>query len=228
MALLIEASSFKSFQEAVSKGVEALKNSVILSTFSSLVSVVSAFFAGYFHHKLEKLKKWLDVFYLAPFILPSVILALSFSVFWNKGFMRHITNFFYSTPLILMLFYVSICMPLATKAFSIYFDRLKRSQEEYALLITGNKFAFFIDLFMRPSLPLFIVSFAFFFMLNMRELSGTIILYPPGFETLSVRIFTLFHYGAPEVVASLSIMLIAILVFSYIILARCLKWWYWK
>lgn len=225
-ALLIQASELKNF-EALFKVFSPLKNSISVSIIASSISVALAFLIGYFHHNLDKHKSKFDIFYLAPLIIPFSIMALSISVFWNSKPFSFLAGMFYGTPLILTLFYISFNLPLASKLFSIYFDRFKKTYEESANLITGKRLAIFSELFLKPSLPIFAVSFIFFFIINLREIDGTIILYPPGFETLSVRIFTLFHYGAPEVVASLSLVLITILIISYIVILRCVKW-FWK
>jgi iron(III) transport system permease protein len=51
-----------------------------------------------------------------------------------------------------------------------------------------------------------IISFIF----CMRELGATLLIVPPGKATLSVRIYSLMHYGAGNLVAALCIILIVI------------------
>jgi len=46
------------------------------------------------------------------------------------------------------------------------------------------------------------------FVLSLHELTGTLLVTPPGIETLSVRIYSLYHYGAGNMVAALSLFLI--------------------
>jgi iron(III) transport system permease protein len=44
----------------------------------------------------------------------------------------------------------------------------------------------------------------------MGELGATLLVTPPGKSTLSIRIYTLMHYGAGELVACLSLALVAL------------------
>ena len=48
------------------------------------------------------------------------------------------------------------------------------------------------------------------FILCMGELGSTLLVIPPGNGTISLKIYTLMHYGANEVVAALSLILIGI------------------
>jgi ABC-type spermidine/putrescine transport system permease subunit II len=47
------------------------------------------------------------------------------------------------------------------------------------------------------------------FILSFRELTGTLLVTPPGVETLGVRIYSLYHYGAGQLVAALSVFMVA-------------------
>jgi len=46
------------------------------------------------------------------------------------------------------------------------------------------------------------------FVFGMGELGATLLIVPPGWETLSLRIYGLMHYGAGELVAALCVVLI--------------------
>jgi iron(III) transport system permease protein len=57
------------------------------------------------------------------------------------------------------------------------------------------------------------------FIFSMGELGATLLVIPPGAGTLSLKIYTLMHYGAGPLVAALSIILILVsLLFSSILL----------
>ena len=53
-------------------------------------------------------------------------------------------------------------------------------------------------------------AFVIVFILTMGELGVTLLVVPPGVETLPVRIYNLMHYGADAAVAALSLILVAI------------------
>jgi len=53
------------------------------------------------------------------------------------------------------------------------------------------------------------------FVLAFRELNATVLTLPPGIETLSLRTFTLSHYGADDMVMALCLICIMVSVFCY-------------
>ena len=48
------------------------------------------------------------------------------------------------------------------------------------------------------------------YVFSLRDVSMSIVVYPPGYDTLPVRILTLMANGAPSLIAALCIVLIAI------------------
>jgi iron(III) transport system permease protein len=49
------------------------------------------------------------------------------------------------------------------------------------------------------------------------------LVYPPGYDTLPVRIFTLMANGAPDLIAAASVLMIAATVVPLAVLARVLR-----
>ena len=53
------------------------------------------------------------------------------------------------------------------------------------------------------------------FVLCLGELDSAIMVYPPGFETISLRIYSLLHYGANEMVNALSVIQVIMILILY-------------
>ena len=53
--------------------------------------------------------------------------------------------------------------------------------------------------------------------LSAGELAATLIVIPPGQETLTLRIYNFLHYGSPEAVAGLSLFLVLIVLLGTLI-----------
>jgi iron(III) transport system permease protein len=51
---------------------------------------------------------------------------------------------------------------------------------------------------------------ALIFLLSARELDATLLLHPPGYDNLAMRIYDLFHYGPGAQVAALCVMTVAL------------------
>ena len=60
-----------------------------------------------------------------------------------------------------------------------------------------------------------LVSAVICFILTLSELGVTIMVNPPGFITLPVRIFSLYHFGADDQVASLCLIMAAVVMGCY-------------
>ena len=56
------------------------------------------------------------------------------------------------------------------------------------------------------------------------ELSATLLLVPPGRETIAVKIYNLMHYGAEDMVASLCLFIIMVMAISGLILKISFSW----
>jgi iron(III) transport system permease protein len=69
---------------------------------------------------------------------------------------------------------------------------------------------------LRPSL---ITGFFIVFILSFGELGTTLLVIPPGRETIPIKIYNLMHYGAEQMVAALCVFLVAtVLAFSGVFL----------
>jgi iron(III) transport system permease protein len=55
--------------------------------------------------------------------------------------------------------------------------------------------------------PTFFLVWGVTFVLTMTDLGGLLLVVPPGFETLPMRVYNLMHYGSSEMVAATAIVL---------------------
>jgi iron(III) transport system permease protein len=59
-------------------------------------------------------------------------------------------------------------------------------------------------------LPALVAGWSIAFILCMSELGATLLVIPPGMGTITLKIYTLMHYRANQMVAALSLVLIAV------------------
>jgi len=203
--------------ESKLKFIEAFllaKNSIFSSISLALLGATIMTFLGFFVAYFSQNSKYLDLLILFPIAVPSSVVGISLINFWNTP----TTSLIYSTFLIIIIGYLMRFLPFVVKSFSPFFSQISPSIEESAKL-TG---ASFWKRQIRIILPLiryglvsgFVVGFVF----SLRELGTTLLVSPPGFQTLPARIETLMHYGSSEMVSSLSIILILIILIPVMIL----------
>lgn len=76
-----------------------------------------------------------------------------------------------------------------------------------ANLLVKNSFVIWFKVRLPLMAPGLLASFCIVFILASGELGATLLLIPPGFETLTIKIYNYMHYGASDKVAGLCLMM---------------------
>jgi iron(III) transport system permease protein len=133
---------------------------------------------------------------------------------WNNDY----TAIVYGTFLVLAAGYLARFLPFAIKAVAPFLEQIPPAVEESARL-TGASFTKIVSEILLPLSKTGLISaWLVGFILCMRELELSVMLTPPGFQTLPNRIFTLYHYGEIGMTCALSLFLIVIVLIPYILL----------
>jgi len=196
--------------EALILAQNQIFNSLWLALIGAGLMTISAFFIAYF----SKNSKHADLFILLPIAIPSSILGISLIYFWNDP----LSNLIYTTFIIIILGYLIQFLPFVIKTISPFLSQISLSMEESAKIARAG----FLRRILKIELPLakqgLIAGFVVGFVLCLRELGATLLIAPPGIQTLPCRIETLMHYGNAEMVSSLSIILILMILIPVVML----------
>jgi iron(III) transport system permease protein len=215
--LILSVISRGKFIEAFYSATDSIINSFWLACVSAVLLAMAGFFMAYFHRKLS------DPIALAPLAVPSAIVALGLIKLWNHPS----TKLIYSTPAIILLGYMARFVPFVAKSFSPFFEQIHGSIEETARL-SGASFASTMRRITMPLMkPALIPALTIGFILSLRELEVTLLVTPPGFQTLPNRIYTLLHYGDFELVAALCIMVVGLIILPLAVIISAkgvIKW----
>jgi putative spermidine/putrescine transport system permease protein len=189
-----------------------VKNSLIIATLSSLVALSVALPLAYFLWRYRVLyARALFMLGISPFILPPVITALGFLVFWaTVGLYGQIV----ATIISHAIFFVTL--PLVT--ISLGFESIDREIVEAAgTMGADSKVVFRTVVF--PMVRSYMVSgYAFCFVLSLNEYIVAYMVSGFTVETLPIKIFNALRYGYTPVMASVSVVfvLLAALIFGLI------------
>ncbi|AUB85544.1 ABC transporter permease [Candidatus Thiodictyon syntrophicum] len=155
-----------------------------------------------------------------PFAVPPILLGIALIGVWN----RPATGWLYDTVAMVVLGYVAHFLPFAIRAVYAGLQQLNPRVEEAAWLATPNR----LRIVWRITLPLvrngLVAGFLIVFILAMGELGVTLLVVPPGVETLPVRIYNLMHYGAEEAVAALSLILLGAQLGVCLLVLAAVRW----
>ena len=197
---------------ARSDWANALTNSVIIAALASLLAVSIALPLAYFIW--SRGGYWARALFglgIAPFMLPPVVSALGFMVFWiSAGLYGHVLGTIVSHGIFL------IALPLVT--ISLGLEAVDRPLLEAARTMGANRRTVFLTVVFPLIRPYVISGFAFAAVVSLNEY---IIAYMvAGFtaETLPIKIFNSLRYGYTPTMASAAVLfvLVAIVVFGMV------------
>lgn len=192
----------------------ALLNSLQIAAAAAILSVLIAFPVAYmaWRHGLRYAKALLALG-IIPFILPPVIMALAFLIFFaSSGYIGLKINVIIAHAIFLL------ALPLVT--ISLGFESVEREQIEAAQTLGADGRTVFRTITLPTVLPFAFAGFAFCFVLSLNEY--VIALMTVGFtlETLPIKIFNALRYGYTPVIASIAVIFILINVVAFGLVAR--------
>ncbi len=206
-ALVVQSSSFAVYKVALARAGDSVLRSLAFAATSATLLTVLGFFLGYLSERRTLsvwwANEWLGLLLLA---LPGSVIGIGLISLWNTK----PTSFIYASPAILILGYVAQYAILPMRVVSASLGAVPRSLEEAARL-SGAGWLMTVwyivaPLAARGLLAAWLIGYVF----SLRDIAISIVVYPPGSDTLPIRILTLMANGAPSLIAALCIILIAV------------------
>ena len=150
-----------------------------------------------------------------PFALPAALVGLADLVFWNQPALAAV----YQSPVMPAIAWLGryLLIPLVVIAYAF-----KALDEDLIDLIrldgpgSLRRLALIFRLCSAPAAAAFLVVLA----LSLGEFGVSLLVTPPGYQTLSAKIYNYLHYGASETVAALCLFLLVILLLLVFLLDR--------
>jgi ABC-type Fe3+ transport system permease subunit len=110
-------------------------------------------------------------------------------------------------------------MPFPVKILEANIRYLDPSSIEAADLMMQGRTLAFRKVILPMLLPGVLIAWMVVFAFVLGEVDSVILLIPPGVEILSIKIYSLMHYGAGPVVAALSVMLVGMIIAVAVVVA---------
>lgn len=192
---------------------------VIVQTFIFALSValvtliLGIFFQNMLHYYASRVMHilWavLLTFYL---LLPHSLISLSLLDIYQKiGFFSETGDF-----LIFFLGYVFVLLPLS--CLLLYLFSFREQRDHFLDFFAVSTYQRWKKIIFPGQWPSWMIIFLILIVFALNELSVSILLVPPGFETMIVKIYNLLHYGDKANIAFLSLVQLLFLVSCFIIL----------
>jgi len=216
LVMLYKAGPLNTYIRVISTSFENIGMSFFLAVFSAFFSTVLGVFLGYLQYRLKgKSASWLSLLVIIPFAVPATATGIGLIGIWN----RPLLDWVYGSLGMVIIAQTARFTPYAGVIMAAGMSRIPLYLEE-ASLIAGHTFLTTLRRVVLPLLrPHLLVGFFIVFILSFGELGTTLLIIPPGVETLPVKVYNLMHYGAEEMVAALSIILMLLIAgISYLFL----------
>ncbi len=180
----------------------SLTNSLVVALIAATVITALGIVIGTRLARGKRGSMLLDSAAMLAFITPAAVLGVGLTATWN----RPATQFIYTTVAILVVGLVARYATIGVRTIAAVASQSSASYEEAAAVFGGG----FLRRMGRIFLPMhargIIATWLLALVFCLRDLETVIIFYPPGRETLPVRIFTLEANGPEDVVAALAVL----------------------
>jgi iron(III) transport system permease protein len=206
-ALVVQSSSLEIYKVTLSRAGDSVLRSLAFAATSATLLAVLGFFLGYLSERrtlpIWWVNEWLALLLLA---LPGSVIGIGLISLWNTK----ATSFIYASPAILVLGYVAQYAILPMRVVAASLATIPRSLEQAARLSGAGWFMTLREIVAPLAGRGLIAAWLIGYVFSLRDIAISMVVYPPGSDTLPIRILTLMANGAPSLVAVLCIILIAI------------------
>lgn len=190
-----------SYAEVWRTAHEEIASSLLLAALSATVLTGLAAATAYLAH-LRRPTARLYALSLLPFLVSGPLVGIGLILIWNHAGIR---AWVYDTPAILVLACAARFIFFAHYALYATVRAIPPRMEEAAAVCGVPWWRQATGIVMPLAAPALIGIWGLSFVFSLRELDAAVLVAPPGWNPLSVRLFSLMHYGPSRLVAALSV-----------------------
>ncbi len=209
VVLLIQSAGPSAYSEAFRRAGPSLLRSLEYACVGATLLAVLGLFTGYLiQTRALGCWRYLDSLTLFLFALPSTVIGIGLISLWNRPW----TNLIYGTPAIVILGYMAKYLALTSRISVTQVAMIPPSMEEAAQVLGAGWFKRMAQVVMPLSRPGLFAAWVVGYVFTLRDTGITMLVYPPGHDTLPVRIYTLMANGSPRLVAALCVVMVVVTV----------------
>jgi iron(III) transport system permease protein len=204
LAVLIrEALGARSLGAVLAGSENAIANSLMLAAAGATAVVTVAVWIGYARARARRMGRFADVLFVVLFAVPSTVVGVGLIGLWNRP---GPVGAVYGTTGMLLLAYLARFIPVAALALAATMRYVPVSHEE-AAAVSGAGWFRTVARIVLPQIRLGLaVAWVIVFILAFGELGMSVLVVPPGAETLPIRIYTIIANTPPSHVAALALL----------------------
>ncbi|MHB1452633.1 MAG: ABC transporter permease [Saccharofermentanales bacterium] len=217
IAMVAESFRAAGFFDILRDCTDQIAYSFLISMLTAFLAVIPATLYAYLRSRSGR-GRFVTFLLAFPFLVPSAVLGLSLITAWNNGIFSAV--------------YTSAVMPavglaarfgiLAVLYMSFRFERIDRDLTDAVRMDYSAAAGFF-----RVVLPMIrqdvFAGLLMIFALSMGEYGIVLLLTPPGYQMVTIKIYNYIHYGASEIVFALNLTIFISILIAGLLLIRLLR-----
>ncbi|MEK7297792.1 MAG: iron ABC transporter permease [Planctomycetota bacterium] len=205
--LFLHAQTVSAYHDAFLLAKNGIVNSLLFGAIGATVLTCVGFFLGYLSEKTRSgLKNSAASFIWIFFAVPATVIGVGLIKLYNRP--EGICQFIYGSLWIVIIGYIARFLPLSSRIMANYFKQIPDSMEE-AGTVTGASWFRVIGKILIPLQGYGIIAtWLICFLFCIGEMGTTVLVYPPGHETLPIALFTVMANSPVDVVSAMSIIIV--------------------
>jgi iron(III) transport system permease protein len=161
------------------------------------------------HHVARRKSRVLENFLFATLALPPLVLGVGVVRAWrHTADVPLLSAVYWNGILLVVLAYLGRFLPIVVRVLRNGFGAIDPEVEDAARLSGHGRLGRAFRILLPLQLPALGAGALLAYVLCLTELDATIVTYPPGYETVQVRIFNMVHYFRDEEVAALCLLVV--------------------
>jgi len=220
LALLVAAGPWHIYWEALQRAGNSIGRSLLYAAAGTSMLSVLGLLCGYLISR-RSLRIWrlVDTANLCLFATPGPVIAIGLISLWNWP----ATSLVYASAAIVLLGYLAQYLIVPSRISVVALAAVPASHEQAARIAGAGWLRTFWSIVLPAVTPGLIAAWLIGFVFCLRDVGITLLLYPPGEDTLPVRILTLMANGAPNLIAALSVCMVALTLLPVAVFAVCFR-----
>jgi len=205
--LFIHAQTVSAYHNAFLLAKNSIVNSLLFGAIGATFLTCVGFFLGYLSEKIRSgLKNNAASFIWIFFAVPATVIGVGLIRLYNRP--EGICQFIYGSLWIVIIGYIARFLPLSSRIMANYFKQIPDSMEEAGTVIGASWFRIVGKILMPLQGYGIVATWLICFLFCIGELGTTILVYPPGHETLPIALFTVMANSPVDVVSAMSILIV--------------------
>jgi len=205
--LIFNTKTISAYHDAILLARNGITNSILFASIGATFLTFIGFFLGYLSENIRsRFKSSAAIFIWLFFAVPATVSGIGLIKLWNRP--EGACQFIYSSLWIVILGYGVRFLPLSSRIMANYLKQIPYSMEEAGTVTGASWFRVLGNILLPLQSYGLIATWLISFMFCIGELGTTILVYPPGHETLPIALFTVMANSPTDVVSALSIIIV--------------------